>query len=227
MLLLVAGRVHAAGPEAPVIAHGPRDAPRVALTFDLCPTQAPMELDDRIVDALVVRRAPATFFVSGRWAQARPDAVRRLAHEPLVELGNHSFRHPHLLKLDDAEVSREIAVTQHLLEELAGRAPHAFRPPFGEVDARVARIAAADGVATVTYDVISGDPGAGATKARVVHAVLAGARAGSIVVMHANHRRFATADAVPEIVDGLRARGFELVTVSELLGLRDAVEPAR
>jgi peptidoglycan/xylan/chitin deacetylase (PgdA/CDA1 family) len=186
-----------------------------------------MELDDRIVDALVARHARATFFVSGRWARAQPDAVRRLAREPLFEIGNHSYHHPHLTALDDDEVRHELTSTQDVLRELDAPVPHVFRAPFGEVDARIARIADQAGLATIEYDVISGDPGAGATKAQLVRTVLEHARAGSIVVMHANHRRFATADAVPEIVDGLRAHGLELVTVSELLGPRDAVEPGR
>ena len=63
------------------------------------------------------------------------------------------------------------------------------------------------------------------TRARLVHAVLANVRPGSIVVLHANHRKFATADALPEIVEGLRAKGYELVTVSRLVdaGARGAL----
>jgi peptidoglycan/xylan/chitin deacetylase (PgdA/CDA1 family) len=219
--------VHAAGPDAVVHAHGPRNAPRVALTFDLCPTHPPMEIDDRIVDALVARRARATFFVSGRWARAQPEAARRLAREPLFEIANHSFHHPHLTTLDDDEVRHELTATQDVLHELGAPVPRVFRAPFGEVDGRIARIAAAAGLATIEYDVVSGDPGPTATKAQLVRTVLEHARAGSIVVMHANHRRFATADAVPEIVEGLRARGLDLVTVSELLAPGDTVEPAR
>ena len=178
-----------------------------------------MELDDRIVDALVARRARATFFVSGRWARAQPDAVRRLAAEPLFELGNHSFHHPHLATLADDAVRDELVATDDALRELGAPTPRVFRAPFGEVDARIARIAGDVGLATIQYDVVSGDPGAGASKAELVRTVLERARPGSIVIMHANHRRFATADAVPEIVEGLRARGLELVTVSELLAV--------
>jgi peptidoglycan/xylan/chitin deacetylase (PgdA/CDA1 family) len=224
---VTAGLVHAAGPEALVRTHGPRNAPRVALTFDLCPTHPPMEIDDRIVEALVARRARATFFVSGRWARARPDAVRRLAREPLFEIANHSFHHPHLMTLDDDEIRHELTATQDVLRELDVPAPRVFRAPFGEVDARIARIAADAGLTTIEYDVVSGDPGPTATRTHLVRTVLEHARPGSIIIMHANHRRFATADAVPEIIEGLHARGLELVTVSELLAPRDAVEPAR
>src|SRR6185369_15314882 len=210
----VAARAAVAEPPPPaeIVNHGRRDVPMVALTFDACPTRPPVELDDRIVTELVTAGAPATFFVSGRWAKAVPDAVRRLAAEPLFEIGNHSMRHPHLRKLDGPHVRAELSETQDVLEALTGRRPRWFRPPFGEVDARIAG------------DVASGDPAPGMTRARLVHAVLANVRPGSIVVLHANHRRFPTADALPEIVEGLRAKGLELVTVSRLV---DAAAPVR
>jgi peptidoglycan/xylan/chitin deacetylase (PgdA/CDA1 family) len=211
-------------PSSGIVTHGSRDVPMVALTFDACPTKPPVELDDRIPAELVAAQAPATFFVSGRWAKTLPDAVRRLAAEPLFEIGNHSTRHPHLKKLDAAHVRTELAETQDILEGLAGRRPRWFRPPFGEVDARIAGEAAAVGLGTINFDVASGDPAPGMTKTRLVHAVLANVRPGSIVVLHANHRRFPTADALPEIIAGLRAKGFELVTVSRLV---DGGEPVR
>jgi len=207
-----------------IVTHGSRDLPMVALTFDACPTKPPVELDDRIPTELVAAQVPATFFVSGRWARTLPDAVRRLAAEPLFEIGNHTTRHPHLKKLDAAQVRSELTETQDILEGLAGRRPRWFRPPFGEVDARIAGEAAAVGLGTINFDVASGDPAPGITRARLVHTVLTNVRPGSIVVLHANHRKFATADALPDIVAGLRAKGYELVTVSRLV---DAGAPVR
>jgi peptidoglycan/xylan/chitin deacetylase (PgdA/CDA1 family) len=214
-------------PPAAIVTHGPRTTPKVALTFDVCPTHAPVELDDRIVDALVAAHARATFFVSGRWAEARPDAVRRLAAEPSIEIGNHSFRHPHLTQAPDAQVRAELVSTQELLQRLTGRTPRLFRPPFGEVDERVAAIAAGVGLTTVQFDVASGDPAPGVTAPGLVRSVLDHVRRGSIVVMHANHRGFPTAEALPDLIAGLRARGLEPVTVGELLGEHAPVEPTR
>ena len=73
------------------------------------------------------------------------------------------------------------------------------------------------GLAAIQWDVIGGDANPGATAERVVRAVLAGVRPGSIVVMHANGRGRGTARALPEIVAGLRAKGYKFVTVSQLL----------
>jgi peptidoglycan/xylan/chitin deacetylase (PgdA/CDA1 family) len=83
-------------------------------------------------------------------------------------------------------------------------------------------VAADLGLTTVEYDLPSGDPDARATKEALVSWVLRRARPGSIVVMHINHPGFHTADALPEIVAGLRARGLELVTVGDLLRSEEA-----
>jgi len=81
------------------------------------------------------------------------------------------------------------------------------------------KVASSLGLTTVEYDLPSGDPDPRVSTRRLVDWVVGRSRPGSIVVMHLNHPRFRTAEALPEIVAGLRARGFELVTVGELLGV--------
>jgi peptidoglycan-N-acetylglucosamine deacetylase len=201
----------------PPVDHGPRSERRIALTFDACTTPGPDPYDPRITAELERLSVPATIFAGGGWAEKEPAAVRELAQNPLFELGNHTFSHPHLTKLDDDQIREELLRTQVAMRSIAGRTPTLFRPPYGEYDARVVRIAAELGLTTVEYDLPSGDPDRHVTRQALVEWVLREARPGSIVVMHINHRRFPTADALPEIVDGLRARGFELVKVSELL----------
>jgi len=79
------------------------------------------------------------------------------------------------------------------------------------------KTAAALGLITVEYDLASGDPDQHATKEKLVEWVLRKVQPGSIVVMHLNHLRFHTAEALPPIIEALRARGYQLVTVGELL----------
>lgn len=228
----VAGRGDAPSSGPAAVEHGPRDRNRVALTFDACTTRDPHPYDPRVAAVLAAMRVPATIFVSGGWAREEPGALEALARDPLLEIGNHAFTHPHLTRLPDERIRAELARTQSEIAARTGRAPVLFRPPYGEYDARVVRIAAGLGLTTVEYDLPSGDPDARVDRRALVEWVLRRARPGSIVVMHLNHRRFATGEALPEIVAGLRARGFELVTVSELLrsgpGPGDAVAvPAR
>jgi peptidoglycan/xylan/chitin deacetylase (PgdA/CDA1 family) len=112
------------------------------------------------------------------------------------------------------------------VKALTGQTPRLFRPPYGEYDQRVIRIAGELGLVTVEYDLPSGDPDAHATKERLVQWVLSQAKPGSIVVMHINHVKFHTAEALPDIIAGLRARGFTLVTVGQLISALSPGAPA-
>jgi peptidoglycan/xylan/chitin deacetylase (PgdA/CDA1 family) len=197
--------------------HGLRDEGKIALTFDACTARAPDPYDPGVAAVLEAMHVPATIFVGGGWARAEPAALAELARNPLLEIGNHTDSHPHLARLSDARIRDELLGAQRAIGAVTGRAPTLFRPPYGEYDAHVLRVAASVGLTTVEYDLPSGDPDPRSSAQALVRWVLGLARPGSIIVMHINDRRFHTAEALPAIVAGLRARGFELVTVSELL----------
>jgi peptidoglycan/xylan/chitin deacetylase (PgdA/CDA1 family) len=114
----------------------------------------------------------------------------------------------------------ELIWTQQVLLSITGKVPRFFRPPYGEVDAELAQVAAQAGLRTVEYDFPSGDPDKHVTRERLIGWVLAKARPGSIVVMHMNRRGWHTAEALPEIIAGLRAKGFLLSTVGEMVAAR-------
>ncbi len=208
---------HPAIPE--IVSSGPRSVNRIALTFDACPSKSADRYDARITRVLQETQTPATLFLSGSWAQREVKQVRELAANPLFEIGNHSFTHPHLERVPDERITDELLRTQRVLRELTGRTPELFRAPFGEVDGRVAKLVAAAGLTTIQYDLPAGDSGKQATRERLTEWVLRKAQPGSIVVLHINHPKFRTADALPGIIDGLRKRGMELVTVGTLLGM--------
>jgi peptidoglycan-N-acetylglucosamine deacetylase len=228
-LLALPPAVRASAGAAPVtpaaIEHGDRAGRAVALTFDACTTPGADPYDGRITAVLEALQVPATVFVGGGWARREPAALRALAADPLIELGNHTFTHPHLTRVPEARIRGELLATQAEVAALTGRTPTLFRPPYGEYDGRVLRAAAAAGLTTVEYDLPSGDPDPHASAQALVAWVLGRARPGSIVVMHINHPRFHTAEALPAIVAGLRARGLELVTVGELLRRTAAPAP--
>jgi len=225
----------ASAPPAPVlppvapelISHGRRDRKQIALTFDACSTREPSRYDSRVTAALLAANAPATIFLGGSWAKEEVAQVKELASHPQFELGNHTYTHPHLPALkDEARIRAEIVRTQAEVKALTGQTPRLFRPPYGEYDQRVIQIAGELGLVTVEYDLPSGDPDAHATKERLVQWVLSQAKPGSIVVMHINHTTFHTAEALPDIIAGLRARGFTLVTVGQLISALNPGAPA-
>ena len=208
-------------PPAPVkpqvVFHGDRSRKRVALTFDACATKIASGYDEEVIRVLIETRTPATLFLGGKWMLEHPDQTRRLAAVDLFELGNHSFLHPHMTRIPDDQVRQELAWTQSVMYSLTGRQASLYRPPYGEHDERISRIAAATGLITVQFDLASGDPDPGISKERLLRSVTTGARNGSIVVMHMNGRGWRTAEALHDIIAELRRRGFNLVTVGEML----------
>src|SRR2546421_11875983 len=97
----------AAPPPIPTIAVARvvTDEPVVALTFDACATLDQANGFDRAVfDILKREQIPATIFVSGRWLEFHRDEARELAAQPWIELGNHSYSHPHMTTVPPARL---------------------------------------------------------------------------------------------------------------------------
>ncbi len=202
------------------IRSGSRDRPFVALTFDLCQKpELPAGFDQGIVDALVQYEIPATFFMGGDWMRAHPDQTRQLAAIPLFELGNHSWSHPDFEGLDETTLTREIMKTQQMLYELTGRQARLFRLPAGKYDALALIMLAWHGLYVIQWDADSADPVPDNDAEMMSGLVEARVGNGSIVLMHANGRGWHTAEALPLIIEDLRARGYTFVTVSQLIGL--------
>ncbi len=202
---------------ATLVAHGLRTKKKIALTFDACSTNHPSHYDERVTRVLVETNTPATVFLGGKWVEDEKEHAKYLASLPFIEIGNHTWDHPHLTQVSDERIREEIERTQEALLETTGRKAVLFRPPYGEYDERVVRIAGRMGLVTIEYDLASGDPDKHVTKEKLVEYVTSMARNGSIVVMHINQRGWHTAEALPDIITILRRRGYRLVTVGELL----------
>lgn len=200
-----------------IFEHGPRSSSKIALTFDACPTGKLDEYDEKVIDILLKGNVPATLFMSGRWVEKNPEKTKLLASQPQFEIAAHSYYHPHMMEKDDERVLRELKRTQTLIRKITGRTAQYFRPPFGEVDERIAKLAAEAGLITVQYDIASGDPDPDLSPQKIVRSVLRDAKGGSIIVFHMNRNGVHTADVLPQIINGLRERGFTLVTIGELL----------
>ncbi|MEK7733887.1 MAG: polysaccharide deacetylase family protein [Pseudomonadota bacterium] len=224
--VLPAASAPALDPIAPtVVRHGSRKTKLIALTFDACSTHAPSGYDPRIARTLIEQRVPATLFLGGKWIQEHPAEARELATNPLFELGNHTYLHPHPTRVSPERLRQEIDWTQNALYQVSGRQATLFRAPYGEIDYRVVKIAADAGLTTVQFDLASGDPDKRINRQKLADYVSGTARNGSIVVMHINHNGKHTAAALPEIIRRLRARGFEFVTVSELMARAQPLKP--
>jgi peptidoglycan/xylan/chitin deacetylase (PgdA/CDA1 family) len=217
-----------------VVSHGPVGEHRIALTFDSNMTDAMLHRLDTgqvdsyantaVVDELAAEHVPATFFLSGKWVQRYPDLTRRIAADPAFELASHSYAHLGftarcytLGALPTADMAADVERSFAVLAPFGGHQTRYFRFPGGCYDAAALRAVAPAHATVVQYDDVGGDPFSGDAWA-IAARVLRQAHDGAIVVLHitkANAPR--TADALPAIVDGLRARGYRLVTLSDLL----------
>jgi len=193
--------------------------PVVALSFD----DGPTELGVRsVLPVLEAYGARATFYVVGSEAAERPHLVREIdaaGHE----VGNHSFTHARLLGRSAAFYDDEIARTQAVLRE-AGVVPVTFRPPFGDKLFGLPLAVGRAGLKSVMWDV--SDPGT-SDPDQYAREVVSAARPGSIILMHPMYPDNQTArQALPAILEGLRRKGLEVVSVKELLAPADAVSSA-
>lgn len=219
----------------PVIQHGPRDKKRVALTFDADLTVL-MRLrlkrgtvksyyNDALIAELRKQRVPATLFLTGLWMEQYPERTRELATDPLFELGTHSYAHSAftndcytLGSVPKADMLNDVRRAVTLLDQLDDNATRWFRFPGGCYDGTALHELAPAGITAVGLDVPGAD-GFAKSPERIVNQVLSQVQSGSIVVLHMHGGDNApyTDEAITPIITGLRSRGFELVTVTELM----------
>jgi peptidoglycan/xylan/chitin deacetylase (PgdA/CDA1 family) len=211
------------GETSVVVDHGPRASNAVALTFDMGGRLDPA-VD--IVDWLVEHDVAATIFPTG--SSATTTGVGRqvlqevAAHPDLFSIGNHSWDHRDFRDLDATAIADQLTRTEEAIDSLVGRSTKPlFRPPFGGQDRETRDVVGRLGWSfTVLWDVdtIDWKPVAdgGPTADDIVARVLARAQGGSIVLMHLGG--YNTLAALPRIVDGLRDRGLEPVSLDRLLG---------
>jgi cellulose synthase/poly-beta-1,6-N-acetylglucosamine synthase-like glycosyltransferase/peptidoglycan/xylan/chitin deacetylase (PgdA/CDA1 family)/spore germination protein YaaH len=204
---------------------------KVALTFDDGPDP---RYTPQILDALQKAGVRATFFVIGVNGELNPGLIRREVNEG-HEIGNHTFTHPNISLISPAQFQLELSASQRLLAAVVGRQTLLFRPPYATdsepetVDQlRQIEMATQKGYLIVGMQIDPDDwqrPGVG----EIVLRTLAGAERGegNVILLHdSGGDRSQTVKALPLIIETLRSRGFEFVTISDLLGrTRDEVMP--
>jgi len=186
----------------------------VAITFDDGPHP---QNTPRLLDILRARNVKATFYVIGRSVDLYPQVVRRSVAEG-HEIGNHTHTHRLLSKLSDSEVRLELSRCRDAVANAAGVRMRTMRPPYGGLLQRQREFVHAEfGYPTILWAVDPLDwkrPGPSVVTSRI----LGGTTAGSIILAHDLHAQ--TVDAMPATLDGLLRRGFQFVTVSQLLAMK-------
>lgn len=193
---------------------------RVALTFDDGPDP---QRTPAVLDLLARQGVRATFFVVGARAEAHPELVRRMAAEGHV-VGNHSYTHSWRFPLRSlGRTMEELRRTGEVLHRITGRQPRLFRPPFGVTNPTIARAVRRLGLDPVGWSIRSLDT-MGRSPERVAARILRRLHPGAVILLH--DRCAGSERLVGLLVEGLRSRGLEPVTLPELFDI-EAYEKTR
>ncbi|OLB34868.1 MAG: hypothetical protein AUH11_16760 [Acidobacteria bacterium 13_2_20CM_57_17] len=199
---------------------------KIAISFDDGPDP---QWTPKILDILKEKKAPGVFFIIGDQANKRPDILKREFAEG-HEIGNHTFTHPKFDEISHTQLRWELNLTQRLIESTLDVKTILFRPPYGidhqpEYSEEVAQLPVAQEMGYLIvgqridpddWSLRNGKP---IPAKEIVDSVLRQAGNGNIILLHdGGGDRTQTVAALPRIIDALRKKGYQLVSVSDLIG---------
>lgn len=181
------------------------ESPKIALTFD----DGPSIYTETLLDGLKERGVQVTFFVIGENAEVYPEVVKREAEEGHL-VGNHTYSHVEITKLNEEDAREEIEKTNQILEELTHNKIEYVRPPFGIWEEKFEDLQMLSVIWTI-------DPMDWATENadEIVNKVVTDTRENDIILLHDCYK--SSVQAALRIVDILQEEGYEFVTVDKLL----------
>lgn len=196
----------------------PHGTTQLALTYDDGPNDPYTE---RLLDVLARHNAKATFFLIGRYVKQRPDIVRRIV-EAGHPIGNHTWNHPNLIFCSPAETLRQLSETQKVIEDICGKRPTLFRPPFGGRRPGTFSTARSLGLAPIMWRVTCYDWNATSNEA-IERNARRQIRGGEVILLHdGGHKAFGvdrshTVKATENLLREYREKGFKFVDVPEMM----------
>jgi peptidoglycan-N-acetylglucosamine deacetylase len=192
---------------------GNADLAEVALTFDDGPNPP---YTPQVLTLLKLYGIHATFFCVGRHVAAYPDLVRQEVANGHT-IGNHSWSHPFLTSLSPVRIRSELTTTGDIIQQVTGKRPIFFRPPYGSINNLVLTQVNQLGLTTFIWSDDSLDWTA-ISPVAITQLVLSTVTNGAIILMHdGGGNRSRTLAALPGIIEGLQARHFRLVTLDQLV----------
>lgn len=191
--------------------------PMIALTFD----DGPGKHTSRLLDAFAAHGGKGTFFVIGNILENRSDVLNRMVAEG-HEIGGHSWDHRQLTKLSTADLNNQLVGTRAKIHELTGVDATLLRPPYGSYNSQLKNMCKDRGIVMVNWSLDTLD-WKYKDADRLYHTILDEVQDGDIILCHDLHG--STVDAMERVIPELIERGYQLVTVSELLDQRgDVIE---
>lgn len=187
---------------------------KVALTFD----DGPGPHTERILDILTEYNVQATFFVVGFQVEKFPGILSRIVQEGHL-VGNHSYSHSDFSELSLTEVNREIEYTNQLIKRETDHKPELVRPPYGRITNQQLENLIKEGYRFINWSVDSLDWDEDYNNHELMLSRIENTiHPGAIILLHdAGGDRSQTEKLLPALIESLRDRGYEFVTVEELL----------
>ena len=180
---------------------------KVAITFDDGPHPYYTE---QLLDGLKERGVHATFFVTGEHAENYPEIIKRMYEEGHL-IGNHTYNHIQLTKANGEKFKEELIQTNKILEDITGEEVEFVRPPYGSWDKKFEKEL---NMFPVLWTI---DPLDWCTRnvSCITDTVISKVKDNSIILMHDEYAT--TVTAALQVVDELQAKGYQFVTVDEIL----------
>ncbi|MBW0015314.1 polysaccharide deacetylase family protein [Mycobacterium sp.] len=185
----------------------------IALTFD----DGPGPYTDRLLQILKDADAKATFFLIGNKVAANPAGAKRIA-DAGMEFGNHTWEHPNMTTIPPEDVAGQLSKANDAITAATGRTPSLWRPAGGLSNEGVRQTAGRFGLAEILWDVVPFDWINDSNTAATRYMLMTYLKPGSVVLFHDTYS--STVDLVYQFIPVLKANGYRLVTVTELLGPR-------
>lgn len=186
----------------------------VALTFDDGPDPV---YTPQVLEILNQYQVTATFYTIGECLDLYPD-IAKAAHDAGHEIGNHTMTHPYLTELTIEEVRNQLAMTEERIAKLTGEKPVSFRPPYLASNEIVTEAARAFGYAVIGAANPDAQDWASPGVDHIASKTLEASREGAMILLHdSSGDRSQTVEALHRIIPGLRDRGYEIVSVKQLL----------
>jgi polysaccharide deacetylase family sporulation protein PdaB len=186
----------------------------IALTFD---DGSDGNNLSEILQVLTQNNVKATFFLTGKAAESHPELLKNIVALG-NQIGNHSYSHPPFTELSADGMKEEVEKTDVIVKKITGQSTKPFfRPPYDDYNASVLQAVGDAGYSkTITWTIDTLD-WKGISVSEITQKILEKASPGSIVLMHATAGAINTPAALPGIISNLKAMGYKIVTISELL----------
>lgn len=185
----------------------------IALTFD----DGPGPYTDRLLKILQDNDAKATFFEIGNKVAANPEGARHVV-EAGMELGQHTWEHPNMTTIPPEDVPAQFSKASDAIEAATGQRPKLVRTAGGLINDQVLAEAGKQGLADINWDVIPFDWANDANTAATRYMLMTQIKPNSVVLFHDTYS--STVDLVEQFIPVLKANGYHLVTVTQMLGPR-------